>query len=793
MTPTPNASTASAAAVVDSSAKSPLPPHPAVGNRHLESFARSLYRNRVASSERMHIRPAKAFNSTAIKYLPDGSVVNTMPAGANSQTPNEDRVKLQEALQNLRSASADWVDAKEEQMEQVLKLGISFNGGGEGEDPKSFLKCLQRETEILYAEAEETRYDIRDTASTMETVEQEAFESFLKIERAWGRLCASGMGNVPLAQQIDAKSYKGLAPYCTYVARTIFLHTLAYNDALKGITPERLRFSILAPTLDLGFVEDARKQFQAHSAYLDDRSGVPLRFLAEANLTQIVRHAEEHVDKATTRDELRDRIRSIFAGSVTGAVFELTPFPAGPWDVPDDAGDGRPRLVLLSHEALAVGATVEDVPELVARIFNRRGADGDSLRVLRNHLVFLAADETRIEEMSRAMRRRLALRELVKPGRIQELAEHQQAKVRELETKSDLEVATIIQQAYRHVFYPSKHRLAGTPVDLNHAAIDIHSASERPGTGQQQVVRALRDNANQKLRLAEDTPESPGYIRDRTPLKKGQISTAALRDEFRKDPALSIHAGDDVLIRAINQGISQGDYIYRSGELLCGPGDPLPSVKLDEQSFVFTLQFAKEKGFWPRPAPAPAAAPAGLGTGPASPGAGPGTQPLGAGVGRIAAAEPPAPPAGAISVEGPLKQALGELWEKCRKANFAQIKTLSLRLFDPADAFKMLGSLNAEKGCKKTVRLEGGYETANGGEMRLTFSGSPEDAQPVRDFLLPQLNAAAAAKKEREVLAAFEINFDPVLPLTGDAPEKLAERLGKFASGAAYVSASAQG
>jgi hypothetical protein len=27
----------------------------------------------------------------------------------------------------------------------------------------------------------------------------------------------------------------------------------------------------------------------------------------------------------------------------------------------------------------------------------------------------------------------------------------------------------------------------------------------------------------------EDPPESPGYIRDRTPLKKGQISTAALR------------------------------------------------------------------------------------------------------------------------------------------------------------------------------------------------------------------------------------------------------------------------
>lgn len=608
---------------------------------------------------------------------------------------------------------------------------------------------------------------------------------------------AGGTGSPPLAQQIDEKSYKGLAPYCTYVARTIFLHTLAFNEQLKGVSPERLRFSALSPILDVGFVEDARKQFQSLSAYLDDRPGVPLRFLAEANLTQIVRREEGHIDKALVRDELRDRIRTIFAGSVTGSVFELVPFPAGPWDVADDAGDGRPRLVLLSHEAITVGATVEAVPDLIARIFDRRGSDGGSLRILRNHLVFLAADETRIDEMRRAMTRRLALRELVKPGRIQELAEHQQAKVRELESKSDLEVATVIQQGYRHVFYPSRQRLSGSPVDLNHAAIDIHSASERPGTGQQQVIRALRDNANQKLRLAEDAPESPGYIRDRTPLKKGQISTAALRDEFRKDPALSIHSSDSVLIRAINQGINQGDYLYRSGDLLCGPGDPLPSVKIDENSFVFTIQFAKEKGMWPRQAPTPAG-----GAPVASPSAtATATQPLSAtgaatsltGGAATALSEHTPPPPGAVTAEGPLKQALGELWDKCRKAKLAEVKILSLRLFDAADAFKMLGSLNAEKNCKKTVTLTGAYETASGGEMELTFRGSPDDALPVKDFLVPQLNAAAAAKKERNVEATFELVFDPLLPLSADAPEKLGDRLSKFASGAAYVAATAQG
>jgi hypothetical protein len=385
----------------------------------------------------------------------------------------------------------------------------------------------------------------------------------------------------------------------------------------------------------------------------------------------------------------------------------------------------------------------------------------------------------RIEEMRKKVVRRLALGELIKADRIAELADHQQRKVRELEQKSEMEVATAIQQCYRHVFYPSRQRLLGSQVDLAHAAVDLHIASDRPGSGQQQIVRTLRESANQKLRLSEDPPESPGYIRDRTPLKKGQISTAALRDEFRKDPALSIHAHDSVLIRAITQGIQQGDYVYRRGDLLCGPGDPMASIIIDEQSFVFTMQFAKEKNIWPRPAPT-TTAPTGAETGTDG-------VPIHDG-GLTPPTPPPLPPPGAIIAEGVLKAALTELWEKSRKAKFAQVQVLSVRLFDATDAFRMLGSVNAEKGCAKQVKLSGGYVTQEGGEMQLEFTGAPGDAMPVKDFLVPQLNAA----RERDVQATFVLTFNPGLPLAGDAAEKLGERLAKFASGAAYVSATAE-
>jgi hypothetical protein len=58
----------------------------------------------------------------------------------------------------------------------------------------------------------------------------------------------------------------------------------------------------------------------------------------------------------------------------------------------------------------------------------------------------------------------------------------------------------------------------------------------------------------------------------------------------------------------------------------------------------------------------------------------------------------------------------------------------------------------------------------------------------VRDFLDPQLRAAETRSMEAEIL----LSFDGGLDMGGDAPEKLAERLTRQATGAAYVTAIAE-
>ena len=591
---------------------------------------------------------------------------------------------------------------------------------------------------------------------------------------------AGSGGARALAQELDAKHHGGLPPYATYIARTVFMHTLAFNEPLKGVSPEQLRYSVLGPSSEVSFIEEARKKFVLESAFLDDRPGAPMRFLAEENLTQIIRREEKSVDSGEARAELNDRIGQIFRG----ATFDAIRFPGGPFDVPDDVGSGRPKLVVLAYDAVTVG-TAEEVPELVRRIYVRTGSDAAPLRLLRNNVVFVVADEARKEEMRRHASRRLALRELRKPERLAHLAEHRRDKVCELEARSEQELALAIQQCYRHVFYPSRHRVESSDVDLAHSAVDTHSASDQPGAGQQHIARVLGDL--NKLRYPEDEPDSPAYVRDRTPLKKGEITTAALRNEFRRDPGLPMLIGDDVFVRGVRLGVEQGEYVYRRGDLLLGPGDPSAEIVIDEQSVILTMAFARSRGVWRRPAPEPVA-PEPSPVGPAGGGGSGGSSFVHKpGHSESRDGDQAEPRSGDLSAEGVLKDALTQLWEQARGRGVARIGALTIRMFEAGDAFRLLGSVGGVRGAEKVVSLVGGYETRDGGSFHIEFRGPVTDAQPVREFLEPQLRDASA----RNLEGSFELTFAEGLSMTGDAAEAFTERLSRFAGGAAYVSATA--
>lgn len=267
-------------------------------------------------------------------------------------------------------------------------------------------------------------------------LEQKAYDSAIRSDIA-------DIKKYALAQQID-EHYKGQPPYASYIARTIFMHSLTFNEALKGITVEHLRYACLSPKLDMSYLDEVRQDFVSESAYLDDRPGAPLRFLVEANLTQIIRQEEKNVDPHQQDAELKDEIKNIFKGKDFSLVF----FPTDPRDIDDSAES--PFLALLSPDACHVGTTVSAVPALIMRLYQYKSSDQKSFRTFCNNIVFIVAEEGRISDMNAKMSRCLALRALVQSSRLHDLAEHQKSKVSEWEKTSKSELAIAIQKTFRH-------------------------------------------------------------------------------------------------------------------------------------------------------------------------------------------------------------------------------------------------------------------------------------------------------------------------------------------------------
>ena len=573
-------------------------------------------------------------------------------------------------------------------------------------------------------------------------------------------------GKSSFAQQIDASFYSGMPPYTEYVARTIFLHSLAFNDPLKGLPPEALCYSMVGPVLDISFIDDARKKFVAESAYLDDKPGATMRFHVDANLNQIIRREESNVDAGDARAQLNDRIQQVF----DARVFDLVHFPGGPYDVDDNVGSGRPRLAILSYDGLSIGPGEVHVPDLIRRIYERTGKDGRKTRELRNNVVFLVADRGFLGKMRYAVRHRLALTALNRADRIRDLAEYQQTKLKELDGKAEQKVAGAIQACYRHLFYPSQ-QAAASGVALAHTAIDLPSTSEKPGAGQNQVVRVLRELG--KLRLPEDAPDQPAYVRDATPLKvKGEITTQALRNEFRRNPKLPMLIGDDVFVKGVRQGVQGKLYVYRSGDLLWGPGEPTVQIKTDQQSMVLTMAYAKKQGIWPRPKPDEPDPPV-------EPDDPPDPPPV----------TPPEPETEVIfDAEGILRAALVQVWEKARaNKEVKRIGELTIRNFDAELGFRLLRVAPSVPKARKEAKLTASYQSADGGNLELEFGGPVSDVKPVTDFLEPQLRAA----EEQNATISLTLSYPDGLTLNGQDPEKLTERLSRFVSGSAHVTARA--
>ena len=212
-------------------------------------------------------------------------------------------------------------------------------------------------------------------------------------------------------------------------------------------------------------------------------------------------------------------------------------------------------------------------------------------------------------------------------------------------------------------------------------------------------------------------------------------------------------------------------------------------IMIDEQSFVLTRAFAEQNGLWPRK-------PVGGGLSPSDTAPTPaGVPPLGGGttqpysphtpIGQPPAVEEPR----RLQAEGPLKEALGILFDRARGSGCRQLAALTVQCFDAGDLFRLLPAANGVSGANKCVTVNVELEMAEGGLLKIEFTGPLAEAQLVREFLQPQL-IAAKDKNPREL--RVELRFNDGLDLAGDAPERLRNQLTQVGNAAVFVSAEAE-
>ena len=118
---------------------------------------------------------------------------------------------------------------------------------------------------------------------------------------------ASVAGEPPsLAQQLDVQKYPGMVPVTSYVARTIFWHTLAYGDSATGITAEQLKLSICSPVLEPSFISN-RPEFSLWPIQPSWMTGRARHFGSWQSRTPMIIHSGWNAIPATPNTSRRRR------------------------------------------------------------------------------------------------------------------------------------------------------------------------------------------------------------------------------------------------------------------------------------------------------------------------------------------------------------------------------------------------------------------------------------------------------------------------------------------------------
>ena len=328
---------------------------------------------------------------------------------------------------------------------------------------------------------------------------------------------------------------------CRRVARAIYMGSAPTTAAAhKGIEDRRVKLGCVMPGESPAVFGDALRRMAGAATYLY-QDGPHYWYSTQPTVTKLAEDRAEQFKREPDKvaHELEQRLRKDLERK--GDFKRIHPMPHNGADVPDDL---EARLVVLgiNHSYSREG---HSAAELAAKaILETRG---NTPRLYRNTLVFLAADKTRMQDLDEAVRKYLAWESILKEREQLNLSPYQVTQAETQRTAADGTVLARLPETYQWLL---------VPVQATPQAAVIWEAVRLSGTD------ALAVRASKKLRTDEHYLTSFGSTRlrmelDRIPLWRGNhVAVKQLVEDFARYLYLPRLQDSHVLLDAIRDGVS---------------------------------------------------------------------------------------------------------------------------------------------------------------------------------------------------------------------------------------------
>ena len=349
-----------------------------------------------------------------------------------------------------------------------------------------------------------------------------------------------GPNSTPM--KIDAEvSNLGQLHATRRVARTIYLGSAPLTGgAHRGIEDRRVKLGCVMPGESPAIFGDAFRRLAATATYLY-QDGSRFWYSTQPTVTKMAEDRAEQLtrspDKVMMELErlLRENLR------VRGDFEGVHCTPESSADIPDDQSA---RLVVLSAE-YPYSKDKDNAAVVAAR--NILESRGNSPRIFRNTLVFLAADKTTWQDLDEALRKCIAWESILDEKEELNLDPHQ---VRQAESQRNAAVSTVnvrIPEVYKWLLVPVQD---SPQTDMEWSAIRL--------TGSESLAqRASKRLSREDLLLTGMGSTILRMHLDRVPLWRGNhVSIRQLLEDFARYTYLPRVVDPSVLIHAIHDGIT---------------------------------------------------------------------------------------------------------------------------------------------------------------------------------------------------------------------------------------------